>query len=996
MRRSFSLYLLLLAGSAAVYAQSVIGFGGVTGTIRDPYGEGLPDVTVTIHNEGLSVDRIVNSTDDGIFDAPALPPGPGYTIKLTRKGFVNWQSNTFEVLLGQTLTFEIGMQMQSSTAHIASQAPRPVDEAKTGASSLVTTRQVENLPTSARRADELVLLAPAVTADPATGEAVFRAEAFPKVTFLDGLDDTNRFYASGIPQTVTSVAQDAVGSLEIIEAAPPAEFGKTLGGMVNTVTKGGAQGWHGSAYGYFDDHQLNASDRYADGFKTDDRGHQLGGEAGGSLGSSFFLFANFQSDKEAAQGLNRIDNPLLAASNCKATTVQCLSVDNVINAQSNIVVPWSLSGMTGLVRMDLRPNESNNFSLEANALHRDSVNGANIAAEAPNGGLLGYNGNYSDENRFAKLSYTRTIGDNASNDARIGWFRDRFSELSDPKLLPPTNPTVALDVAGTQLGANPSFPAVLSEQRYQLVDNFSITKGKHSVKLGGEAGRNQDYLYQQQNTYGAFVYPSLTAFALDYAANLSQSKNYSSYDQTFGNLATDLRTMFFAGYLQDTWKALRRLTVVAGVRYEKLRIPQPSTPNTSFYQTSTIPAPVDDFAPRLGLSYLLTNRTVIRAGAGQYYQQYPGQLLDTLWGSNGYQTSITMNPNETGALVFPRRFLTSTSLPSGSVDVVYANSKLRSPYTEQATVEVERSLFAGLTLTASYLEVRGLKLWTATDLSLPATSTEETYTVEDANGNVTGTYQIPIWLAKNNNAGGRQYQINNEGQSEYRAAVAELRKSFSHGFSAQASYTWSRATDDVSGPPVLGLIPATVTPGDFVDDRGRSNFDQRQRGVVNWSWQPTLAKSHSQVARYLVNGWQLSTITTVASSLPETPLLLTVGQQFANLKVTMAYTNSINGSGGWSRAPFEPINSLSLGPRYTVNARLSRTLPFTQRLKGILMIEAFNAFDTQFNTAVNMIAYTATASVIRPVAGAGEPIQSWGLPFGSNARHFQISFQIVF
>ena len=110
----------------------------------------------------------------------------------------------------------------------------------------------------------------------------------------------------------------------------------------------------------------------------------------------------------------------------------------------------------------------------------------------------------------------------------------------------------------------------------------------------------------------------------------------------------------------------------------------------------------------------------------------------------------------------------------------------------------------------------------------------------------------------------------------------------------------------------------------------------------------------------------------------------------------MVFTNSLNGSGGWSRVPFEPVNSLLTGPQYNVDARLTRELPVTERIKGQLMFEAFNAFNTQFNTSVNQIAYVATSGVLKPVSGLGAGSGANGFPWGDNARHLQAAFRIVF
>ena len=79
-----------------------------------------------------------------------------------------------------------------------------------------------------------------------------------------------------------------------------------------------------------------------------------------------------------------------------------------------------------------------------------------------------------------------------------------------------------------------------------------------------------------------------------------------------------------------------------------------------------------------------------------------------------------------------------------------------------------------------------------------------------------------------------------------------------------------------------------------------------------------------------------------------------------------------------------------------MDARLSRNLPFSERVKGTLMFEAFNAFNTQYNTFVNTQAFTATGNVLKPVNGLGVGNQSQGFPDGSNARRCQVALRIVF
>lgn len=110
----------------------------------------------------------------------------------------------------------------------------------------------------------------------------------------------------------------------------------------------------------------------------------------------------------------------------------------------------------------------------------------------------------------------------------------------------------------------------------------------------------------------------------------------------------------------------------------------------------------------------------------------------------------------------------------------------------------------------------------------------------------------------------------------------------------------------------------------------------------------------------------------------------------------MAYPGSMNGSGSWARAPFLPVNGLYAEPQRSVNARLTRTVRITERIKGQLMFEAYNVFNSPYDTGVNTIAYTVAGGVLKPVAGLGAGNASLGYPNGTNARDCEVAFRITF
>jgi hypothetical protein len=331
--------------------------------------------------------------------------------------------------------------------------------------------------------------------------------------------------------------------------------------------------------------------------------------------------------------------------------------------------------------------------------------------------------------------------------------------------------------------------------------------------------------------------------------------------------------------------------------------------------------------------------------------------------------------------------------------VTYADPNFHNPYSEQATFAVQRQLPFGMDVTASYIYVHGVGLITSPDVNLTAPTQSNTYIIDNAAGQQIGTYTTPIWTAANkiNKNYAHVYETGNGGESWYSGATLQINKRFSHGVMAQVSYTWSHAIDDAQqsgASTTISYSQSNTYNGNYLLDKGTSGTDQRQRLSVNWLWSPTFTKSTSVFARYLVNGWQLSTITTIGTALPATGTVTPSGTQFTS--TPLLYTSSLNGSGGWNRVPFLPVDSQPIDNEYHVDARLSRELPFTERVKSYLMFEAFNVFNTQYNTGLNTTAYTASGGVLKPVSSFGTGNASQGFPDGTNARRMQAGFRLVF
>jgi hypothetical protein len=912
--------------------------------------------------------------------------------------------------LGETLNFDITMYAnKAATPEEALRSLPSVQDSKTSVSTVVGGSQINALPSQNLQLDPLVLLAPAVVESP-QGLLVFRGEAFRNVFLLDGISTANNYFLNHIG-LAPFMMQESAGEMQVFSAAAPAEFGHTAGGIVNAVSKTGTNSTHLAAYDYYAQNSWDSPDFFGDGFKPTGRLNHAGISVALPVSTdTLFLFGNMERTNESSEGLNRITNPLLVSpsgtaltAGCTATAAQCNTAAYFINSQQNVKVPMSLISTNGFARMDFRPGDKETFSLAGAIMSQRAPNSLDNATVDTNNGLLGSNATTTDSTRYATFAWTHVPNGSMVNQFRGDWFRNTLTASTNPTLYPASSSAcqscgtgpLGINVDGTPLGANPWMPYNLREQRYGGTDVFTLTEGGHTIRMGADIWRNEDTMDQMFAQYGQYNYASFSTFAEDFSANVKQVKDYTTFQQTLGTSKTDLSTMVYNVFAQDTWRVLPGLTLTAGLRWEKTRIPQPTEPNPSNYLSGFIPSPNTNFSPRIGIAYMLDKRTVLRVGGGTYYDPFPGQLIRDLWTGGGvFQSYYDLTPAAVGAPAFPKVLPTTatTSLATGLLSEFYAAQRFRDPYTIQGTFAIERRLNRYMSLATTYIQSQGVKFWTMTDQNLPGGSqTFQTYNIDNAQGTLANTYSSWIWTAA---PSGQRYLVNTEGFSRYRGAIAQLRTAPIFGVSAQLSYTWSHATDDFSAPAGYSIVPSTYFPGDYTGDRGNSAFDQRNRAVMNLVWQPVVNKKTDALSRYVLNGWLIAGIGTYASSMFETPMVEVQGQQFTGY--TMQYTNSLNATNGWSRVPFETTGSLPIGTYFNLDVRASKSLPISPRLRAQLTVEAYNVTNHENVTAVNDIAYTAVGGTLRPVTGLGAPVASYGYPYGSSARRLQVAFRLDF
>lgn len=1009
--------LALLWLAAPLGAQSLAGLGAINGTVRDASGAVVPGAQVVVSNPGLGIRRTLETNEAGLFAAPSLPPSGGYQVKAARQGFAPWEAKEIQVLVGQNVTLNVVLDVQAQVQEVTVTESTPVvDQLKTGVSQVVEDKDIMNLPINGRRVDSFVLLTPGVTEDGTFGLVTFRGIPGGNAFLTDGNDTTQGYYNENAGRTRISsnISQDAVQEFQVQSAGFTAEFGRAVGGIVNTVTKSGTNQIHGTGFWFFRNQDFNARDRYAT-FNPPEKRNQAGGSIGGPFrADKLFYFFNGEITRRDFPLASSVTNPQLFTATgqfigtcgAPATADQC---QKAIGYFSRFFgqVPRTADQNALFAKIDWRPNERHSLSLSGNVMNWFSPNGIQTQATLNTGAGVGNNGDSSVKTRFARLAHTFVVTPAMVNEARFGYMKDRLYDAINPQLAPPNGLVGQLRVQGqTNLGVATFLPRVQpTEDRFQFTNNLTWLTGRHNVKFGFDFAHTRDVVDLLSNGRGSYVYSTFTNFALD-LTNLDGGKRWQTYTQTFGRPQIDFFVRDWNFFAQDQFKATSRLTLNYGVRYEYAQFSQPSIVNPAYPQTGVIREPKKNFGPRTGFAYTLDKggKTVIRGGYGIFFARMPGALLGNVLQSNGIeQRAVTLqgsNATQRAAGPLFPAFLAGdgSNLPAGTASMGFAAPNLATPYTQMWDFGLEREITRTTGITVSYLGSRGVKFFTTRDLNIGPLGPVVTYTINDTNGNQVGTYSTPTYLFANRTDKNHQRvnQLENGGRLWYDAMVVQVRRRAGKWLQGNASYTWSHARDLNQGAGTNNLFIAsdfvrTIFNGDYSGQKGTSSLDQRHRLVFSGMISPPRWKTSGRAADALVNGWQMSFIATIASARYATPTLRVVSLPFSGA----AFTSTLNGFGGDNRVPFWARASLPISSIGRLDARLMKDFRLNERVRAMFTFEAFNVFNNVYDTSVFTEAMQARGSVISPVPyGGGSASQ--GFPDGTNARRAQIGLRVTF
>ena len=914
------LCILIYILSAMVFAQQAVTSATFSGRIEDANGASVAGADIAAIN--LDQNRSVTAQSDaqGRFRFLYLPVGR-YRLKVEARGFTPLERE-FTLTVGQALDAHLRLSVAGVTERldIRSEATL-IETVRTQVAETVLPAEVDNLPLNGRNYLDLAALTPAVTrANPVSNQRFAETSAVPgtQISVAGQRNINNGFVMDGLSANDDAAdlpgaffSQEVIREFQVITSGGIAEYGRASSGIINVISQSGASDWRGRLYGFARNQRLDARNPLAPTKDPLTQAQYGATMSGPLLRDRTFVFANFEQ--------TRLNNSVVVTISPADVSAINSALDRFSYAGPRIgagLTPTGYDTSNFFSRVDHHINAANLLTARYSFYDIESFNARGVGGL--NAGSRG--AALADRDQTIAVSEVATLSSRVANEARFQFTRSRLAAPSNDLVGP------AINISGVaNLGTFSSSPTGRDIHLYELVDNVTVERGAHSLKVGA------DFLYNRVNisfpgsTLGTYTFSSLANF---------QAGRYAQFQQAFGEPSQFQSNPNLGFFAQDEWRALPSLTINAGLRYDLQWLPDP------------IETDANNVAPRIGLAWAPGDRkTVIRAGYGIYFERIPLRATSNALQRDGSKYRVAQFQfGQTGAPVFPA---VAASFPVGFLpSITTIDPKIENAYTHQANLQIERELTSSASLSVGYMRTRGLHLILSRNVNAPR---------------FPASAGVPNLGRPNPNfANISRYE--SSGDSYYDGLSVSLNRRFKRWAGARLSYTFSKALDNMGNAFFF-------TPQDnfnLRDDRGRSDNDQRHVLAISGSLAAPETASGGLLRR-IIAGFQLSSIFRYGSALP---FNITTGADRNN------DTNVNDRPVGVGRNTGKGFDFASL------DLRVSRRIRFTERLGLEVIAEGFNILNrANFQLPNGTIGTGATpnANFGRPTAAADPRQIQFGL-----------------
>jgi hypothetical protein len=671
-----SILLISAMISASLVAQ--ITSGNLTGTVFDSSGSTVPNAKVTVKNIATGVTNSSTTVSNGSYRFENLPSG-AYSLEITYTGFNKSVVNNIKVDLNQTVTSNVTLGVAKASLEVeVTESAVAIDTTTAQVQTTFETKEIADLPSASggqagSGVINLALLAPGVTSSGGSGYGTGPSVGGQRPTnnnyTIEGIDN-NSLSVTG---PIVTVPNDAVAEFSMLMNQFSPDFGHSSGGQFNEVVKSGTNQFHGAAYEYFENRDLNAGDNLNAVLGTPlhprfDR-NRFGGNVGGPIKKNkLFFFLDYEynpigqtastayyaptaagySTLAALPGINQTN--LAQYKKYLGTAGSAASPSSLPNGAFPLVAPGAGSNeslqtgvfapnATGALTIPVGqistslPNYLNNEygvgAIDYTISDKDSLRGRFILNRTGAIDTTGFPSTFfgvQPTNAYlATVSEYHTFSANLINEFRIGYNRQNqqfpvFGNQTYPAL--DSFPNINVYELNAGFGPDPNAPQYTVQNLYQLNDNVTWTKGQHTFKFGFDGWSSISPSQFVQRARGDYEWSYLSDYLYD--------NNPDGIAQRgLGDATYYQNQQLLAFFVNDSWKVTPHLTVNLGLRYEYLTVPlsensqslnaSASDPGLISFKSPT--TQTHNLMPRVGVAYSpgKSGKTSVRAGFGISY-----------------------------------------------------------------------------------------------------------------------------------------------------------------------------------------------------------------------------------------------------------------------------------------------------------------------------------------------------------------------------------------
>lgn len=700
---------LLMIANHGLKAQSVSSL--IQGTVVDMSGAVIPGADVALTNARTGTILKTQTDTAGLYSFPSVLPGV-YSLEITKPSFTRYQVSQFSVVVGQRVTENATLNIASATQSVTVNAGGLANLLQPESNDLgdvIAPQSVAQLPLNGRNFLQLGLLSGATQSNAGAASSSVSQTGHPELSInIAGSEpDFTMYLINGI-QTVGSRAGNAslnvsVGAIDQFEVHY-GFFLPDLGpnpGVVDVITKSGANSFHGEAYEYLRNNNLEARDFFSPTPPGPYHQNQFGADLGGPiLKNKLFFFANYEGYRQSQSAFVGAYTPTPAMFQGDfsglSTVIYNPSTFNPITGKrqpfaGNIIPSQMINPVSAKLLQYYLPGSSlaqkpNNVGgtprttldsdqgtgrLDSNINERNQVFGEvtwlNSPASQP--GLFPLQGTaYPLDTELAALGWTRTISPTKVNELRIGWTRDSVYDegLSSAGLQQKLGITGTGDINGVPAIGISGYSGFGTgtgllgdvDNVYQIHDSFSWLKGNHQIKFGGDLS----YTRAVESSANATARGSIS-FTNLFSSQITRGVNgqYSVVSGTGNGFAdfllgmptngeakamplTHYRWTSFQPYIEDTWKIRPNFTVNLALAYFINTPPNPSDADKNLVHGFDFTTGEETFAAlgQLNPEVFAMTKTNFAPRAGFSWQANSKTVVRAGWGIY-YTTQMDLN-----------------------------------------------------------------------------------------------------------------------------------------------------------------------------------------------------------------------------------------------------------------------------------------------------------------------------------------------------------------